>query len=683
MAAGLCLALLCGCAMSNKTDKPLDLNSLDTSVKPGDDFYRYSIGGWLKKNPIPAEYGSWGSFVILGEENLKTLREVMERAEQRAWARAGQKEEVKMEEMVGDFYASGMDEKGIEAAGITPLADELARIEAVTDLKGLTLAVAHMHQNSADPLFHVFVGPDPADSDLNIIELYQGGLNLPDRDFYLKDDKYSKETRAKYLQYVAKMFRLMDRAGEKAGQKAEAKAGAKAEIVLKIETELARISRSKVELRDPRKNYNPLPLAALAKMSKNFDWPLYSQSIGLKKAGKINVGQPDFFAGLSAVLAAFSIAEWRVYLTFTLVNDNAEFLSSSFVNEEFAFYGKTLNGNKVLMPRWKRVVGTVNAYLDQAVGRLFVKERFSPQAKSRAGEMVRNIRTAFKKRLANLDWMTPKTKKAAAKKLAAMTFKIGYPEKWRDYSKLKIDRSSYLGNVLRGNYFEFHRELAKVGKKVDRSEWPMPVQIVNAGYLPQRNEMVFPAGILQPPFFDAEADDPINYGAIGMVIAHEMTHGFDDQGRKFDERGNLKGWWTNRDEANFKAKAKTVIEQAKAYEQFPGMPLNGELTLGENIADLGGVSIAYDALKIALGKKKQSLLDNLTPEQRFFLSYAEVWKMNMREERAKLLIKVDPHAPAKYRVNSPLSNLPEFYNAFNVASTEAMYRPESKRAKVW
>ncbi|MFA6169332.1 MAG: M13 family metallopeptidase [Candidatus Margulisiibacteriota bacterium] len=639
-------------------NKALDLNNLDTSVKPGADFYRYAIGNWQKNNPIPAEYSSWGSFVILGEENLITLREIMETGK-------GQ---------VGDFYASGMDEKKIEKAGIKPLADELARIEAINDLKGLTLAVAHLHQYSADPLFHIFVGPDYANSDLNIAELYQGGLNLPDRDYYLKDDKYSKEIRAKYQQYVTKMFMLMG------AVKAEAEA--KAKVVLKIETGLAKISRDKVALRDPRKNYNPLSLKTLAKLANKFDWPLYFQTIGLKKPGKINVGQPEFFAGLNQLMATVTIADWRTYLTFTLVNDNAEFLSSAFVNEEFNFYGRTLNGNKVLMPRWKRVVGTVNAYLDQAVGRLFVKERFSPQAKSRAGEMVRNIRAAFKKRLAALDWMTDKTKKEAFKKLAAMTFKIGYPGKWREY-KFKVERGEYLANVFRGNYFDFHYELNKVGKKVDRNEWGMPVQIVNAGYMPTRNEMLFPAGILQPPFFNAAADDPVNYGAIGMVIAHEMTHGFDDQGRKFDKRGNLKDWWTKQDEVNFKAKAKAVVEQAEAFEQFPGMPLNGELTLGENIADLGGVSISHDALQFALGKKKQPLLDGLTPERRFFLSYAEVWKTNMRDERAKLLVKVDPHAPAKYRVNGPLSNLPEFYAAFNIASNEAMFRPEAKRAKVW
>lgn len=642
--------------MSQKKD---NLNDLDTSVRPGDDFYRYAVGHWQKNNPIPAEYSSWGSFVILGEENLKVLREIMERAVNNP--------SDNREKMVGDFYASGMNDQKIEAAGIRPLLPELARITAIKNLPGLALAVAHMQQATCDPLFSFNVGPDLARSDWEIVHLDQGGLNLPDRDYYLKNDPYSREIKAKYQLFVAKMFQLMGEDGPTSA--------ASARTVLKIETALAKISRNKVALRDPRKNYHSQSLAALAKLSQNFPWPLYFRAIGLPKPGKINVGQPEFLAGLSKLLVKIPLEEWKVYLAFTLVNDNAEYLSSAFVNEEFSFYGRTLNGNQALRPRWKRVVGTVNAYLDHPIGQLFVQERFSPRAKKRAGKMIETIRQTFARRIKGLDWMSPRTKQAARKKLAAMTFKIGYPDKWRDYSKLKIERDSYLANIFRGNYFHFHYELNKVGKPVDRQEWAMPPQIVNACYSPSRNEMLFPAGILQPPFFDAAADDSVNYGSIGTIMAHEMTHGFDDQGRKFDARGNLQDWWSKKDEANFKARTRGVIAQFSSYAPFPGLPLNGELTLGENIADLGGLSLAYEALG-SLSAARQ-------PKPRFFLSYARVWRSNTRPERAKLLIKVDPHSPAKYRVNGPLSNLPEFYQAFNVTSGEALYKPPPQRNKVW
>ncbi|MFA4844281.1 MAG: M13 family metallopeptidase [Candidatus Margulisiibacteriota bacterium] len=653
----LTVALLSGC--SNMSQKKDNLTDLDTTVRPGDDFYRYAVGHWQKNNPIPAEYSSWGSFVILGEENLKVLREIMERAAKRP--------RDSREKMVGDFYAGGMDEQKIEAAGLQPLQPELARIEAIRDLTGLALELAHMQQTTSDPLFSFGVAPDLARSDRQIVHLDQGGLNLPDRDYYLKNDLYSREIRTKYQLFVARIFKLM---GED-----ERTSAASARTVLKIETALAKISRTKVALRDPRQNYHPQSLAALAKLAPNFAWPLYFRAIGLTKPGKINVGQPEFLAGLNKLLVKIPLAEWKVYLAFTLVNDNAEYLSSAFVNEEFAFYAKTMNGNQVLRPRWKRVVGTVNAYLDHPVGRLFVQKRFSPHSKKRASQMIESIRRTFARRIKGLDWMSPRTKQAAQQKLAAMTFKIGYPDKWRDYSKLKIERNSYLANIFRGNYFDFHYELNKVGKPVDRQEWQMPAQIVNAGYMPQRNEMIFPAGILQPPFFDAAADDAINYGSIGTIMAHEMTHGFDDQGRKFDAKGNLKDWWSKKDEANFKAKTKGVVAQFGAYTPFPGLPLNGKLTLGENLADLGGLSLAYEALgSLPAGKK---------PQPRFFLSYARVWRNNTRPERAKLLIKVDPHSPAQYRVNGPLSNLPEFYQAFNLISGEAMYKPAAQRVKVW
>ena len=662
----LAAALLAGC--QNNMKPPLDLNNIDRSVRPQEDFYQYAVGNWLKNNPIPADHSSWGSFIILSEDNLRILKKIMENA---ATASPGDP----IRKKVGDFYAIGMDEKKIEAEGLSPAKPELERIAKITDLKGLALEIAHMHQYTCEPLFSLYVGPDLKNSDLVTVGLYQGGLNLPDRDYYLKDDTYSKGIREKYRVFAARMLKLMGRD--------EKQAAAVVESIIKIETTLAGFSRSKTELRDPNKNYHPMALKGLVKLCPRFDWKAYFFTIGLKSPGKINVGQPEFFKGLNHVLATIPLNEWKDYLAFTLINENADCFNSASVNQEFDFYGRTLNGAKEITPRWKRVVGIVNACMNEAVGQLFVQEMFSPRARDRAREMVSDIRNAFRERIKKLDWMSGPTQKAAIKKLDAMTLKIGYPDKWKDYSKLEIKPDSYFANVVRASVLEFRRDLKKVGKKVDRKEWHMPAQIVNAGYMPQSNEMIFPAGILQPPFFNAEADDAVNYGAIGTVIAHEMTHGFDDQGRKFDARGNMKDWWTKVDGARFKKKADKVAAQFAKYELFPGMHVNGELTLGENIADLGGLSISFDALKKLLEAKKREKIDGLTAEQRFFLSYAQVWRSNNRDERMKMLLKIDPHSPAKYRVNGPLSNLTDFYAVFDVIPTDKMSRPLNERARIW
>ncbi len=669
VAALLVTLLLTGCSINMTKKQPaLDLKNLDKSVNPGADFYHYAVGAWLKRNPIPKEYSSWGSFSILSEENLHRLRGIMEKAEQVR----GTGYEVRIEKLVGDYYFTGMDEKKIEADGIEPLQPEFDRINNIKDTAGLVKTIAHLHKGIAGPLFGFGAGADPADSDLNIGHLGQGGLNLPDRDYYLKQDEATKKIRAAYVQHVRNVFKLI---GETVSQ-----ASSDAAVVLKIETALAKASWSKVALRDPKKNHNPMSLKKLAGISRGFDWPLYFSELGLKSPGKLNVGQPPFFKGIGQLVKKFSSSQWKVYLRFCLVNDNASYLSKAFVEENFDFYGRTMNGAQQLMPRWKRTVGAVSGDLDEAVGRLYAAEYFPPQAKRRAVEMVQHIRAAFRERIKQLDWMSEKTKKQALKKLAAMTLKIGYPDKWKDYSKLTLKRDSFILNALRVSAFEFQRDLKKIGKPVDRTEWWMSPQTVNASYDPTKNDITFPAGILQPPFFNDQADDAVNFGGIGTVIAHEMTHGFDDEGGKYDAHDNLKDWWTKGDAAKFIQKAKGLVVQFAHYVPFPGMPVNGELTLGENIADLGGVTLSFNALEKL---KEHQKIDGLTPEQRFFLAYAQVWRNNVRDERAKLLLKVDPHSPPMYRVNGPLSNLPGFYAAFGIGSGEAMYKAADKRVVIW
>ncbi|MDD5593897.1 MAG: M13 family metallopeptidase, partial [Candidatus Margulisbacteria bacterium] len=469
--------------------KALDPRNIDNSVKLGNDFYHYAVGNWLKNNPIPEEYSSWGSFNILAEENLHRLRGIMEKAEK---GKGGH-----IAEIVGDFYFTGMNEEKIEADGIKPLKPEFEKINKIKDRTDLVKAIAHLHRTAAGPLFGIYIGADPANSDINIAQLGQGGLNLPDRDYYLKTDKETRKIKEAYIKHVQNIFRLIGETKPAAERSAAA--------VLKIETELAKISRSKVELRDPRKNYNPMSLKKLTGLSGKFNWALYFRDLGLKSPGKLNVGQPAFFKGISRLLDKFSLFEWQAYLRFCLVNGNAGYLSSDFVEENFNFYGKTLNGAQKLMPRWKRAVSTVSGNLDQAVGKLYVKEYFPPEAKRRAVLMVENIRAAFGERIRRLDWMGEKTKKQAQKKLAAMAFKIGYPDKWKDYSKLALKRDSYILNAIRAGQFEFQRDLKKVGKPVDRTEWWMSPQTVNASYDPSKNDMTFPAGILQPPFFSPAA----------------------------------------------------------------------------------------------------------------------------------------------------------------------------------
>jgi predicted metalloendopeptidase len=651
--------------------RPLSLENMDQSVKPQDDFFLFVNGAWVKRTEIPPEFSRWGSFNELIEKNNDALHAVAEKAAETK-AESSTAREV---QMVGDYYASGMDETAIDSAGIKPLNDELGRIDAIKDRPDLLREIAHLHTIGVGAFFAFGSGQDSKNSTMVIAHALQGGLGMPDRDYYTKTDDASKKLRDQYLEHVARMLGL---AGEP-----DAQAKQDAGKILEMETALAQASRTRVELRDPQKNYNKMPPKDLQTLTPDWNWADYFKEIGLTEPGDINVHQPEFFKSANEAFKARPIAEWKAYLRWQLVNAAANELSQDFVNENFRFNGTILSGTKELKVRWKRVVESTDQAIGEALGKLYVADYFPPEAKARALELIKNLKSALADRIKTLDWMDEPTKQQALKKLAAFGVKIGYPDKWRDYSLLRIDRGPFVLNALRAANFETNRDLRKIGKPVDRTEWGMTPPTVNAYYNPTMNEIVFPAGILQPPFFNAKADDAVNYGGIGAVIGHEMTHGFDDQGRQYDEVGNLRDWWTQQSADAYNARRKAVVDQYSAYEPLPGQHVNGELTQGENIADLGGVKIAYAALQKALAGKPREKIGGYTPEQRFFLSYASIWREKVRDENLKLRLNIDPHSPGHYRVNGPLSNLPEFQNAFDVPEKSAMVRPADKRVNIW
>jgi predicted metalloendopeptidase len=647
---------------------------MDMAAKPQDDFYLYANGGWLKRNPVPPEYSRWGSFAELEEKNNDALHKIAEKA---ANAHVDAKTAPEVQK-VGDYYASGMDEKAIESARTQPLEEELKRIDAIKDRTDLLKAIARLHTIGVDAVFQFGAGQDAKDSTREIAQAYQGGLGLPDRDYYTKTDEDSKNKRAAYVEHVTKMLTLL---GE-----APAKAAEDARKIMTLETSLAKASRTRVERRDPQKNYNKMSQADLQKLTPDWNWADYFKAISLTEPGDINVGQPEFFKAANTLLSKTSIDDWKTYLRWHLVDDAAAELSKDFVDEDFKFNQGVLRGTKEIKPRWKRVVASTNGALGEALGKLYVADYFPPEAKARALEMINNLKAALADRIKTIDWMDEATKQAALKKLEAMNVKIGYPDKWRDYSLLKIDRESYLANAMRAANFEVNRDLKKIGKPVDRTEWEMTPPTVNAYYNPMMNEIVFPAGILQPPFFDPKADDAVNYGGMGAVIGHEMTHGFDDQGRQFDEVGNLRDWWSKRSAEEYDKRRKAVVDQYTEYQPAPGKHINGELTQGENIADIGGLKLAYAALQKALDKNpkaKEQKVDGFTPEQRFFLGWAQVWRANQREDDLLLRLNTDPHSPTHYRCNGPISNMPEFQKAFDVPDGSPMVRPAGKRVNIW
>ena len=647
------------------------LDYMDRSVNPGADFYHFADGQWLKSNPVPTDKSRWAAFTELAERNWYLIHGLLESAaspEKPLPAHSPRRE-------VGDFFASMMDTNRIEQLGLKPIADDLKKIDRLKSTKDLFALLADFHQRGIGGMFGAGFGPDDKNSSIYAVGLYQGGLSLPDRDYYLKDS-FSEKLRL-YRGHVQKMFVLL---GEKPGE-AEAHAG----TVIALETELARASRTRVDLRDPNRNYNKFTGGELAAKTPAVLWNVYFADRNLAGPAYEIVGQPEFFDAVNRLVQERPLADWQVYLRWHLLHGSAPYLPAAFEQENFNFYGKALSGQPEQEPRWKRAAHVIDGNIGEALGQLYVEEYFPPEARTRMNELVENLKAVFHDRLERVPWMTDATRAKALAKFARFTQKIGYPDKFRDYSAVAIRRDDLLGNVRRAAAFESHREIVRVGKTVDRTEWGMTPETVNAYFNPSLNEIVFPAGILQPPFFDVTMDDAVNYGAIGVVIGHEMTHGYDDEGRKYDADGNLNDWWTDADSKAFDARAQLVVDEYNTFEALPGLHVNGKLTLGENLADLGGVHIAYEAFEHALAKdpSKRKTIDGFTPEQRFFISFAQIWRTNIRDAEAQRLITVDTHSPGQFRAYGPLLNVQAFYDAFDIQPGSPMWRPPEQRAIIW
>ena len=651
-------------------DYGVDPAAMDLSVKPWDDFYQYANGTWLKHNPVPDEESIWGGFNLVRDRTRDTVKGILEATSRRRDWKAGS-----IEQKVGDFYATGMDEAAIEKAGVKPIQPTLKRIESLRGTGELPALLASLHQQGLGGGFGFSVNQDQMHSTQYLGVLGQGGLGLPDRDYYTKEDAKSVALRASYAQHVTRMFELL-------GEPAAAAQG-HAATVLALETRLAKASLTRVEQRDPLKTYHKMALKDLMDQAPGFDWQGYFAARGLQAMVAVNVRQPGFFKDFAAMAGTVPAADWVTYLRWHVLRATATGLPRAFADEHFHFFEKTLNGIPMQPARWKRVQAATDMAMGEAVGQLYVAKAFPPESKAKVLGMVENLRAALKERIQGLDWMEPATKAAAVHKLEAFGVKIAYPDHWRDYSALTIGRTSYAGNIMAARAFEVRRNLAKLGQPMDRTEWGMPPQLVNAYYSPTMNEIVFPAAILQAPFFDARADDACNYGGIGMVIGHEMTHGFDDSGSKYDAEGNLRNWWQDADRAAYQARTDLVVRQFDGYQALPDQKVNGKLTLGENIADLGGLKIAFAAWKQSLAGHVPPTIDGFTGEQRFFLTLASIWRNNIREEALRVRLNTDPHSPGKYRVLGPLSNLPEFYEAFGCPEGSPMVRPVAERPAIW
>ena len=669
--AVLALAVAAGCDSKKEAvmTSGIDLTNLDTTAVQGVDFYQYACVGWMKKHPLTNEYSRFGSFDMLAENNREQLKGLI------VEIAAGQNAQGTIGQKIGDIYKLAMDSVKLNADGVTPIQADLEKIASVKDKSEIVPLMAELAHSGVFPYFSFYVGADIMDSKSNLFQLYQGGISLGEKEYYLDNDDVTVNIRNKYKEHIVKMFQL-------AGFD-EAAAKKKMEAVMDIETRIAKASFSAVEQRNPAANYHKMSLDELKKEIPGIDWDAFLNGIGVKGVTELSVSQVDPIKEVEKIINSLPVENQIAYMQWSLIDRAAGYLSDDLVAQNFDFYGKTLSGKQTNQPRWKRAVSTVNGVLGEAVGQMYVEKYFPAAAKERMVQLVKNLQTALGERIRNLEWMGDSTKIKAIEKLNSFYVKVGYPDKWRDYTGLNIEKDSYWANVKRATEFELDYMLSKAGKPVDRDEWGMTPQTVNAYYNPTTNEICFPAGILQYPFFDMNADDAFNYGAIGVVIGHEMTHGFDDQGRQFDKDGNLKDWWTAEDAKRFEERAQVMVNFFDSIQVLPGLNANGSLTLGENIADHGGLQVSFQAFKNATKDAPLLVKDGFTPEQRFFLSYAGVWAGNIRDEQIRLQTKSDPHSLGRWRVNGALPQIGAWYDAFGIKEGDPMYLAPEKRVSIW
>ena len=659
-------------ALSPATSSALDPASLDAQFKPCDDFYDYVNAKWAAANPIPGDRTRWGTFDELRESSLQAQRKLIE-APAIANAAKGS-----IEQKLADFYASGMDEAAVEKAGIAPLEPELAKIAAIKSTDDLAGYLTDAHARGLGGFFDFGASPDFKNSSMVIGYAGEDGLGLPERAYYLEDKADYVKIRGEYVAHIEKTLALAGVRADEARQDAQ--------WIMALETRDAKASLSPIEARDPKNQYHYVSVAEADRATPHFSWTKFLAAQGLKDVPGFSLSHPEWFAEFDKMLTGIPVAQWKAYLRFHAINGASPYLSNAFVQEHFDFHQHKLRGQKEIEPRWKRVLGAVNGHMGQALGQLYVKENFPPEAKQRAEELVANLRVALKARIEKLDWMSDATKAKALEKLSTFTPKIGYPDKWRDWSGLSIAHAGYLDNAVAANKFNHDWRMGRIGKPVDKSEWGMTPQTVNASYSPLKNEITFPAAILQPPYFDAKADDALNYGGIGAVIGHEITHGFDDKGSQFDAHGNNSNWWTDDDRKKFTDRADKLVAQFDGYVALEDLHVKGKLTLGENIADLGGLNVAWDALQVALKKnpaEAKSKIDGFTQDQRFFLNFARLWRTNVLPASAKVSLNTDPHAPGRFRAIAAPSNMPTFAQAFSCKAGDAMVRAGETQVKIW
>lgn len=671
MASVIAAMTLSGCNQVKEAGKPaIDLANFDNTVSPAEDFYQYACGGWMAANPLTPEYARFGIFDQLDKENQEKLKALIEELNSKP------QEEGSVGDKISTLYALGLDMEKRNADGAAPVKEQLAAIDAITDIDGLSAVAARMHMETSSPFFSFYIGADEKNSTMNLLQFNQGGLSMGDRDYYLLQDENSVKIRNAYREYVNTLFTL-------AGY-SEADAAKAADAVLRFETGIAETSVDRNALRDVHKNYNKMSLKEFVRKYDFLNWDIFFKEVGIRNSTELNAGQLPFFKGLTKLMKKTSIEDLKAYLSFKLLNSASNYLSEDFVNANFEFFGKTVQGREELQPLWKRSLSVVNRSLAEAFGQMYVEKYFPASSKEKMLEMVANLQTALGERIEALEWMSDETKAKAQEKLGTFIVKVGYPDTWKDYTALEIKEDSYWANICRANVFSHNEMMKDEGKPVDRTLWGMSPQTVNAYYNPTTNEICFPAAILQPPFFNPDADDAVNYGGIGVVIGHEMTHGFDDQGRNYDKDGNLSAWWTKEDEEKFNEKAQVLVDQYDRIVVLDTLHADGRYTLGENIADQGGLLISYQAYMNTLeGKERPADIDGFTHEQRFYLGYANLWAQNVRPQEIIRRTKTDVHSLGKWRVNGALRNIDGFYEAFGIKEGDAMYMAPEERINIW